>query len=531
MKAIVLCVRSPICHSCFRCSLLLMPLVFLLVCFAPFQMALAVSPAPDGGYAGNNTAEGTSALSSLTSGADNTAIGFQALFSNTSGTYNSAEGFRALFSNTTGVFNTATGVQALNSNTIGAQNTATGVNALFSNTTASYNTAIGTSALFHNTIGSQNTATGVNALTNNTTGAQNTANGVNTLYRNTTGGLNTATGVQALFNNTSGSGNIAIGKGAGVNLTTGDNNIDIGNQGVAGESGIIRVGTIGTHTATLLTGPVGINSSGTPTKGFLEVNGFVTNPQNAGRYFDGSTNALTDLAGAGHSAYSIFASARILAGVSFDAASDARIKRIEGRSDSVGDLNTLMKIEVTNYKYKDAIAQGNFPQKKVIGQQVEQVYPQAVNQLTNVVPDIYEQARVKDGWVQLASDLKVGQRVRLIGEKGDEGICEVLEVREGAFRTAFQSTTEKVFVYGREVKDFRTVDYGAITMLNVSATQQIKKEKDAEIAALKAANRALAQKVEALQARDQARETRLTRLENALDKHPARVVKATLDLE
>ena len=88
MKAIALAVRSPICHSCSRCSLLLISLVFLLVCFTPCQMALAVSPAPDGGYAGNNTAEGTSALFSLTSGADNTAIGFQALFSNTSGTYN-----------------------------------------------------------------------------------------------------------------------------------------------------------------------------------------------------------------------------------------------------------------------------------------------------------------------------------------------------------------------------------------------------------------------------------------------------------
>jgi Chaperone of endosialidase len=493
-------------------------------------MVLAVSPAPDGGYANNNTAEGTSALSSLTSGADNTAIGFQALFSNTSGTYNSGEGFRALFSNTTGVLNTATGVQALNSNTIGAQNTATGVNALFSNTTASYNTANGTSALFHNTTGSQNTATGVNALTNNTTGAQNTANGVNTLYRNTTGSSNTATGVQALFNNTTGSGNITIGKGAGLSLTTGDNNIDIAADGVAGESGTIRIGTPGTHTTTLLSGSVGIGTTTAPTKAFLEVDSFVSNSQNAGRYFDGTTNALTDLAGAGHSAYSIFASSRIAA-FSFDAVSDARVKRIEGRSDAAGDLNTLMKIEVTNYKYKDTIDQGNLPQKKVIGQQVEQVYPQAVNQHTDVVPDIYEQASVKDGWVQLASDLKVGERVRLIGEKGDEGIYEVLELREGAFRTAFQSATEKVFVYGREVKDFRTVDYGAITMLNVSATQQIKKEKDAEIAALKAANRALAQKVEALQARDQARETRLTRLENALDNHPARVVKAALDLE
>ena len=197
-------------------------LVLALLLCVPLPVARAVSPAPDGGYPNNNTAEGTSALSSLTSGADDTAIGFQALFSNTSGTYNSGEGFRALFSNTTGVLNTATGVQALNSNTIGAQNTATGVNALFSNTTASYNTANGTSALFHNTTGSQDTATGVNALANNTTGPQNTATGVNALYRNTTGGSNTATGVRALFTNTTGSSNTAVGFSA-MASATGDN--------------------------------------------------------------------------------------------------------------------------------------------------------------------------------------------------------------------------------------------------------------------------------------------------------------------
>src|SRR5438552_103860 len=139
MKAIALAVRSPICHSCFRRSFLLISLSFLLVCFAPCQMALAVSPAPDGGYAGNNTAEGTSTLFSLSSEADNTAIGFQALFHNTSGTYNSGEGFRALFSNTTGVLNTATGGQALSSNTIGAHNTATGENARSSTTIGSNN--------------------------------------------------------------------------------------------------------------------------------------------------------------------------------------------------------------------------------------------------------------------------------------------------------------------------------------------------------------------------------------------------------
>src|SRR5436309_11500721 len=130
MKASALAARSPICHSCFRCSLLLMPLVFLLVCFALCQVALAVSPAPDGGYAGNNTAEGTSALFSLTSGIDNTALGFQTLFHNNTGNSNTAEGFRALFANTNGHQNTATGVSALLSNTTGNFNTANGVQAL-----------------------------------------------------------------------------------------------------------------------------------------------------------------------------------------------------------------------------------------------------------------------------------------------------------------------------------------------------------------------------------------------------------------
>lgn len=42
-------------------------------------------------------------------------------------------------------------------------------------------------------------------------------------------------------------------------------------------------------------------------------------------------------------------------------------------------------------------------------------------------------------------DLKVGNRVKLIGEKED-GIHEVLEVKAGAFRTAFKPATDKVFV-------------------------------------------------------------------------------------
>jgi len=48
--------------------------VFALACFAFVQNAQAVSPSPDGGYPGGNTAEGQNALFSLTSGGYNTAL-------------------------------------------------------------------------------------------------------------------------------------------------------------------------------------------------------------------------------------------------------------------------------------------------------------------------------------------------------------------------------------------------------------------------------------------------------------------------
>ena len=37
-------------------------------------------------------------------------------------------------------------------------------------------------------------------------------------------------------------------------------------------------------------------------------------------------------------------------------------------------------------------------------------------------------------------------------------------------------TSNKVFVYGEEVDDFRTVDYEGLTTLNISATQELSKQ-------------------------------------------------------
>jgi len=297
-----------------------------LVCFIVSPENKAVTPAPDGAYPTENTAEGQDALFSLTSGTDNVAIGFQALYYNTTGSFNTgiggvalygatsggantAIGYAALYSNGGGSENTALGQAALHENTAGNHNTATGSAALFDNGSDN-NTATGYTALFHNGSGSNNTATGAYALESSTTASTNTATGFESLYNNTTGPVNTATGAYALHSNTTGQSNVAtgvdalyhnqighdntgegylallnttgssntaLGSNAGANLTTGGNNIDLGAGvvGKASEANTIRLGKQGTQKTTFIAGifniaepvasgikPVYINSNG-----------------------------------------------------------------------------------------------------------------------------------------------------------------------------------------------------------------------------------------------------------------------------
>jgi hypothetical protein len=239
----------------------LLPIAVTLVCFGLLPNAQAVDPPPDGGYPGGNTAEGTDALFTLTTGVSNTGLGFKALYHDTTDDGNTATGREALFSNTTGDANTATGRQALFSNTTGGSNTANGFNALNRNTTGAFNTATGGNVLSHNADGNTNTANGFSALLTNTTGDGNTANGFNALASNSTGNSNTATGLQALFRNADGVGNTAIGVNALYNTTgssntaigvaagdllTGNGNVCIGRgvHGVAGENNTTRIRNI-----------------------------------------------------------------------------------------------------------------------------------------------------------------------------------------------------------------------------------------------------------------------------------------------
>jgi hypothetical protein len=347
----------------------LLLIVLALACFAllPTVRAQLPSPTPDGGYPNGNTAEGTGALQSLTTGSSNTAIGFRALFKNTTGEANTATGEFALASNTTGGFNTATGVTALFRNTTGVRNTATGLDALALNTTGNDNTANGGGALTHNNAGNQNTANGGEALALNTSGSNNTANGFDALFFNTIGVANTATGVSALQNNrasnntangfnalfsntdgrnntangvgaltsnTTGDGNIALGFSAGANLTTGSNNIDIWNLGVAGEGHTIRIGTKGTHTNTFVAGIHGVTVA-SAVGVVVDVNGHLGTVTSSARFKDA-------------------------------------IKPMDKASEAI------LQLQPVTFRYKHELDPDGIPQFGLIAEQVEKVNPNLV---------------------------------------------------------------------------------------------------------------------------------------------------------
>ena len=257
-------------RSCFILSAAL-----ALACIAFLPKARAVVPAPDGGYPGFNTAEGTNALKNLTTGVGNAAVGWYSLFSDTDGSYNTAVGAgtllfnvgnqnttegtkntaigtATLLFNNTGNDNTAVGAVALLNNTSGVDNTASGADALGDNTTGSFNTATGSQALFANTIGTENTANGTYALNGNTEGSFNTAVGAFALANNT-GSENTAVGVDVLFNNSAG-GNTGIGTHALRLNTTGFQNTAVGDSALSRNTSSKFNTAIGSAALTVNTG-------------------------------------------------------------------------------------------------------------------------------------------------------------------------------------------------------------------------------------------------------------------------------------
>ena len=253
-----------------------------------------------------------------------------------------------------------------------------------------------------------------------------------------------------------------------------------------------------THGVTRLTvdavGKVGIGTV-TPTSR-LHVEG--TSGALAGAFGSLGTSGASTTPTSPAAETSIYGSGVIATGHEFRAYSDARIKT---HRDLVAPADSLQKaraLTIRHFQYKDVANKGKEVKTGVFAQDVEKVFPEAVSTTVDFIPEVYALAPVEDGKrVRVKTSFERGDTVKCYDADGRSFRVTVASRDEEGFTVNQTLPGKEVFVYGRQVQDFRYLDYDRLTILSLSAIQGLAEENDE----LKTNSAALSAKVAAQEAK------------------------------
>ena len=355
-----------------------------------------------------------------------------------------------------------------------------------SSQSGNYNIVIGSQAL-HNQSGDENIAIGYLTLTGVTAGQNNTGVGSEALVDNVTGSNNTALGYQAGYA-TLGSGNVFLGYNAGLH-EAGSNKLYIANSGVAP----LIYGDFGTSVVNV-NGNLGIGNNA-PVYPLDITSTYTTSFSNYG--YLAATGAGTIGGNSTSVPVSIHSIGRILS-AEVDVQSDQRIKKDITHPATNTLLDKVNALQVADYHYIDQIQKGTNVKRGFIAQQVEQVLPTAVNKNTDMIPNVFaaaEKVEIDGSKLKVttttAHGFAMGDEVLLYDKENKPyhvSVSEVISDRVFAVSN-WSAQTESLFVYGKKVDDFRTIDFDQITAMAVGAIQELSAKTqtlEKENAALKA---------------------------------------------
>jgi sugar lactone lactonase YvrE len=173
-----------------------------------------------------------------------------------------------------------------------------------------------------------------------------------------------------------------------------------------------------------------------------------------------------------------------IVGGGFAANSDSRIK--ENIQDIQDDdaLQRLRLIQPKTYTYKDIVEKGSEPVYGFIAQQIRSVLPYSTGLLKDCIPDIYQLADRVDDLVTLRESTfsfnETSGNVKFIQKNGGEKTIPVEYISSNQLRiknlSELDETESEIFIYGREVEDFHTLNKDAIFTVNVAATQELDRQ-------------------------------------------------------
>jgi voltage-gated potassium channel Kch len=266
-----------------------------------------------------------------------------------------------------------------------------------------------------------------------------------------------------------------------------------------GSSGNLYLYGGNTERITLNSGVSALNGNW-DVSGRLNITSSATTSYGPGNYFHGTVGLASHTGGTALA--SIFAANNIMTGASFVAVSDRRVKKDFHLSIGGNDLASLIKLLVTDYRHIDEVTKGTAFKKGFIAQEVEQVYPEAVELMSDFIPNVYEMAAktvLADGLLLISlnkkHDFAAGDEVKLIFPDGEKLMTVEATPSETDFSIKWtEAAPGNAFVFGKKVDDFHTVDYDRIFTLNVSATQELALQVELlkkELSAARAENAAL----------------------------------------
>lgn len=176
-----------------------------------------------------------------------------------------------------------------------------------------------------------------------------------------------------------------------------------------------------------------------------------------------------------------------MASAAFDVFSDVRIKKNIQDVDDVSALDTIRLIQPKLYNYIDEGLRGTERVWGFIAQQVKSVMNYAVNTSDEFVPDIFCLSTVGNLsntsctlTLPTPPNIIIDEKLRLIMENGCYKDVVVKTVDGNVLTVDCKIEQEKIFVYGKNVTDFHTLNKDAIFTVAVAALQEVDRELQTE---------------------------------------------------
>jgi hypothetical protein len=203
-------------------------------------------------------------------------------------------------------------------------------------------------------------------------------------------------------------------------------------------------------------------------------------------YYAAYANDTSNAGGPGSTSsgvYSVICSGRVKA-TEFNATSDARIKNVVSSSKQE-DVSKFKQINVVNYELF-ADHRDYDTHKGVLAQELELLYPAAVKLTEDYVPDIYKLCKIllNNGIYRLElanHGLNLNDNILIITptKKIKTNITNIIDNNKFEIDSLDEClNVEEAFIYGKYVKDFRTVNYNELVSATIEVVQELLKKQE-----------------------------------------------------